>query len=266
MPAFWVNDTPLERLGFRVVRVRGMGDPLGQRVPTTAVPGRAGRLAVSTRAGEVSPRTVTVTLTIRPRTSLADLEAAMVKLYALCGGGLVELREARDPGKALVGYLAGGEDLPYDPQYLAADPASLVTLRFTCDDPARYAVSPTLVGLATSRAACPLGPLPVAPILRIFGAVTNPTVSIRTAGGVLRQTMGFTIALAATDWLEVNCETGVIQKSVSGVVSDAYGTWTTKSDGFLVLDPHDGDPVTGTGPTLELSGGSGEACYWRAYA
>lgn len=264
--ALYVNNTDLETLGFKVLRVRGLGDPLTQRLPTVAVPGRAGRFALGTRAGDVSPRTVTVTLTIRPRTSLAALEAAVVQLYALCGGGLVELRDVRDPAKVAYGQLAGGEDVAFDPQYLASDPASTITLRFNCDDPARYAVAPTVLALSTTRTKCLLGSLPVAPQLRLFGAATNPTVTLRNAAGIALATMGFTITLAATDFLTIDCDTGVIQKSVSGTVTDAYSTWTTKTDGFLLLDPHDGDPVLGDGPTLEISAGTGEATFWRAFA
>lgn len=267
--ALLVNGTDLATLGAKVRSVTGMGVYPGTRLPTTRVAGRAGLLATAARAGEVSPRTVTVTFTLRPG-SLSAMAAALDQLYALCGAGLVRLQDGRDPAKCCYGILEGSDERAFDPQYFAPDPASEFTFRFTCLDPYRYAVAGTVIGLAVAATpyALVLGGLPVAPVLRIFGGVTNPGAIYRDAQGTARCTLGYTITLGANDYLEHDFETGVARKSVAGTITVDYSLWTTKSDGLLVLNPLHGDAVTGAGPTLELtgSGATGELRYQRAYA
>lgn len=264
--ALLVNDVDLNSLGLKVERVDGLGDGITQRLITDRVPGRAGVLPLATTAGEVPPRQVTAVMTIRPRTSLLALEVAMVQLYALCGGGKVALRDGRDPSKVAFGLLEAPQEVPFDPQYLASDPASRITLRFTCDDPYRYDVAARLVaGITTVAREIPLGNVPVAPVFEITGA-TNPTITLRNAAGIALATMGFTVNQGANDLLRVDGDAQVIEAIAAGAPSDGYALWTTKGDAFLKLDPHDGDPVNGVFPTLEISSGLLNVLYRRAFA
>lgn len=266
--ALLVNGTDLATLGAKVRGVTGMGTMPQTRLPTTRVAGRAGLLATGTRASDVSPRTVSVTFTLRPR-SLAGMAAALDQLHALCGEGIVRLQDGRDPAKCCYGLFESSDERAFDPQYFAPDPVSEFTFRFTCLDPFRYNVAGTVIGLpvAATPYAVVLGNQAVAPVLRIFGAVTNPGAVYRDAQGVARCTLGYTITLGANDWLEHDFDTGVVRKSVAGTVTVDYSLWTTKSDGLLVLNPLHGDAVSGAGPTLEVtgSGATAEVRYVEAF-
>src|SRR5690606_17747799 len=104
-------------------------------------------------------------------------------------------------------------------------------------------VAGKVVGLPVTATAYPVSLLdaPVRPVLRIFGAVTNPGAVYRDATGTARCTLGYTVTLGANDWLEHNFETGVVITVSAGTPTLNYGIWTTKADGLLVLDPHDAD-------------------------
>jgi hypothetical protein len=222
-------------------------------------------MPLTTRPSEIPNRTVTVAAICRPRAT-ATLDTVLQQLYAICGGGFVELRDDRQPGKVLVAQLESVQESPLDPQYLPGDPVSRLTLRFLATDPMRYDKQFSQVGLGTGRAICPLGTVPSAPLLRIYGQPTSPfTITLRDVGGVSRQVMGITLTLGANDYLEIDCDAQTITKVVSGTPSNAMDTWTTNADGFLILDPHDGSYAEGGWPTLELSTGQGLALYRKAY-
>lgn len=265
--AFYLNDLDVLSLGFKGVRCRGMGNGITQKLTTEKIPGRAGAFPMSRRAGDVAARIVVTELLIRPRTSLLALEAAVVQLYGVCGGGRVEIRDGRDPSKKVIGILETPQEDAIDPQYHPTDPASRVTLSFSCDDPYRYDVSPRLeAGIGTTPRQILLGNAPVAPVLEITGA-TNPTVTLKSAGGVTLGAMGFTVTQGANDVLTVDCDSGTITTvSAGGAPTDSYAAWTTKTSGLLVLDAHDGDPIDAlSGVTLEISSGLMNVHYRRVY-
>lgn len=253
MPALYVNDTDLNSLGFKVRRVDGLGNRPVSRQPKASVGGRHGSLVLTSKGAPIDQRIVTVTASIRPRagtTSLATLERAMENLYALAGQGLCELRDWRDTTKMAIGLLETSDEVPFDPQYLEQDPASAITLRFICDEPTRFTKAGLPIGLDTVRTAIDLGNAPGAPVIEIMGACTNPQIIVRDGAGTMRYTMGFTVTLAAEDFLRVDCDALVITLSDDAVLSDGYGLWTTKTTGPLILDPADQ-------PTVELSASSG---------
>ncbi len=259
--ALWINDYPVSRLGLHVERVEGWADLPTFTLVAESVPGRAGLVVLAGQAGAVAAREVLVSgALVRPTASA--LPGARRQLLALAGAGLVELRIVDAPEVVLAGYLTrcilGGFDRQFRANGLR------VALTFTCPDPRALSRCATVVALTTSPAACPLGTAPVAPVIRIFGAATNPVLTYRTAGGVSRQTMGFTITLASTDYLEIDCEAKTVLKSVSGTVTNAIDTLT--SGDFPTLDPHDGDYLLSSWPTLEVSAGAGEAAYRQAWS
>lgn len=263
MTALYLNDVNLRRLGYIVERVEGWADVPGLQPLSHVVPGRAGEVVLAGYAGDVPPRTITVSGTLLA-SSLTALVSARRQLAALVAGGLLEVRTLEAPDVMHVG-LGSLITVPFERQFRSVgQKGERITLTFLCTDPRAYTRAPTIVALATTRVACPLGTAPVAPVLRIYGSATNPTVTYRTAGGVSRQAMGFTITLAAADYLEIDCGAKTVTKSVSGTVSNAIDTLS--SGDFPVLDPGDGDFLTGSWPTLELSAGAGEAAYRRAWA
>jgi hypothetical protein len=103
----------------------------------------------------------------------------------------------------------------------------------------------------------PLGSAPVNPVIRVLapaGSVTNPTVTYRDIAGNIRGQLGLTQVLATTDWIEINMDTKVVSRVLSGVVS---GPVPILSGDFFALDPADGDQINGTGPTLEVAASVG---------
>jgi phage-related protein len=119
------------------------------------------------------------------------------------------------------------------------------------------------VDVNSIRTGIPLGTAVSAPLIRVLGAATNPVITYRDKSGAVRQSMTLTITLAATDYLEIDCELFTITKYVSGVASNGI-TLLTAGD-FIALDPQDGDYANGVWPTLEISAGSAEVLYRKAW-
>lgn len=260
MTVLYVNDYNLRTLGLVVERVEGWADLPPLQLLGDGIPGRAGQVVLAGAAATVDMRTLVVTGALL-RDTQAQLVAARRQLLALAGAGLVELRVIDAPEVVHAGYLTRAIVGGFDRQFRA--PGLRVALTFTCPDPRAYTLNPTLVAFSTLAAGCPLGTAPVSPVIRIYGAASNPVVTYRTAGGVSRQTLGFTITLAAADYLEIDGGAKTVTKSVSGTVSNAIDTLS--SGDFPTLDPQDGDFVTGSWPTLEVSAGTGEAAYRRGW-
>jgi len=125
--------------------------------------------------------------------------------------------------------------------------------------------APLPYGFGPTATPMPLGTAPVAPVIQIMGAVTNPVLTYRSAAGAALAAITFTIALAGTDYLEIDCGTWRVEKIVSGTRSDAYSVYAGQADNLPLLDPADGLQVYGSYPTLEVSGGSGLALYPRMW-
>lgn len=130
-----------------------------------------------------------------------------------------------------------------------------VSITFRAFDPLWYATSASAVTFS-SNTAMPLGTAPSRPVLRLTGTHTNPTITYKNSGGTTITTLVLTITIAgATDYVEIDCASLTIVKSVSSVITDAIDTLT--SGDFIVLDPADADTVTPTWGSLSVSLGSG---------
>jgi hypothetical protein len=264
-PSLYVNDVDLETLGFTCEEVLGLDDAPDMDLPTAAVSGLAGSLMMAARQAKVAERQITVTGNLI-RTSTTALDAALTQLKGLLSGGLLELRSVRNASRVAVGYRVGIVESPYKAMYRRV--ATKITLRFQCPDAYLYDRSAITAGpITTTAVAVPLGTAPVKPRLLLMGAGASASVTYRDAGGVVRAVMGFTLSPShgATDFLDIDTDNGVILNSASGTVTDGYAKWTTKSDGLIVLDPADGDPVNGISPTLETTAGTLLALYPRTY-
>lgn len=264
-PALYLNGVDLATLGYVVERVEGLDDAPEGALPTAPVAGMAGTLALSQRP-VIEPRQITVNGHI-VATSQTAVDTTLGQLKALASGGPVRLVSVRNTARMAVAEFRGAIESPLTRQY--RQDKARVALRFTASDPYLYDVAGQVIGLTVVGTAYPLtlGTAPVRPLLRIFGAVTNPGFVYRDATGTARCTLGYTVTLGANDRLEHNFDTGVVITVGAGTPTLNYGTWTTKADGPLVLDPHDGDPLSDVGPTVELtgSGATGELLYRRAY-
>lgn len=268
----YLNDLDLASLDFEVEDIDGVADAAAPVLPTMPIPGLGGSL-VTSGLGITEPREITLVLATvtghRAGFTAATARARLRTLAAVAGGGLCEIRTALEPAVCYAGYLASfiEEKLADNGRLSLAN--TRVRLRFICPDAYGYDKSTTALGLGAVAVAAPLGSAPSRPVIYIQGPGTNPSLVLRRPSGQALCTMGFTITLAAGDWLKIDAEGFAIRKSVSGSESDGLSTWTTAADGFVILDPCDGDPVLPAYPTLEVSGltagGSAEALYRRQY-
>jgi hypothetical protein len=262
-PSVYVNDLDLETLGFTVEEVLGLDDASEVALPVQGVAGMAGGVIMATREAKIDPREITITGHLI-RSSTTALDAALTQLKGVLTG-LVELRSVRNLTRVAVGYRQSIVEAPFKAQYRRAQ--TKLTVRLLCPDPYLYDRSPITMSAGAVPVACPLGTAPVKPRLVLIGAGASATVTYRDAGGVARAAMGFTFSPShgATDYLDMDLDAGVFLNSAAGTVTDGYAKWTTKTDGLIVLDPADGDPITGAGPTLETSSGTLLALYPRSY-
>lgn len=257
--AVYLNDYDLAGLGFILEAVEGWNDAPSVRDRVTQLPGRPGTIALAPEA-ETAPRALSFRGVIRA-TSLAGVRTSMAALQERLYRGTVEVRLSDDPDKVFFARTEEQVRIVTPPQF--ASPHTRLSWRMTCPDPLRYDRNGTVIGFSSARGATPLGSAPSLPVLRIMGAATNPVITYRNAAGESIGTMGFTITLAATDYLEIDCELMTVTKVVSGVAT-SVPTILTSGD-FLLLDPQDGSYPDSVWPTLEVSAGTGEALYRKAW-
>ena len=246
----YVNGFDTGLIGVTVTNVVGATAKFAPR--TRKVYGRAG-LVRTTVVPEVEPRTLTVGVVVRGATPAA-MEANLSLLAGLFLADVnVSFETTQD--RYLRCVLTTLTIAPHTgPQFVNTTTGAVLSL--TAIDPYWQDASVVMNSFNTVAVAMVLGTAPSTPLLRISGAATDPVVTYRDAAGNAKQTLGLTITLAATDYLDIDCDTMTIQKSVSGTVTDALSTLA--SGDFLVLDPADA-------PTLEVDSGTGKAFYRRGW-
>lgn len=255
----FVNDFDCSALGLIVADVDGWLHAPSARDKTTQLPGRVGAVLLAPEA-ETAPRNLVINGVIK-RASVVSARAALLEMQERLYRGTVELRFADDPDKVYYARTTDADWSGTPPQFV--NPNGRVSIRATCFDPLVYDRYGSVVGFTTVRSAVPLGSAVSAPILRVMGAVTNPTITYRDKSGTSKRTMGFTVTLGVNDYLEIDCELFKITRYTAGMASQGIALLTAGD--FLALDPQDGDYAGSVWPTLELSGGSGEANYRRAW-
>jgi phage-related protein len=263
--AMYVNDFDTSSLGLIVTSVDGWRDAPSTRDRTTQLPTRVGAVILAPEA-ETAPRVTTIDGVIDPShagkaLTLANLRAAISELQDRLYRGTIEVRFSDEPDIFVLARCEQGNLIATPPQFM--NPKSRVQIRMLCPDPLRYSRFASLVDVNSIRTGIPLGTAVSAPLIRVLGAATNPVITYRDKSGAVRQSMTLTITLAATDYLEIDCELFTITKYVSGVASNGI-TLLTAGD-FIALDPQDGDYANGVWPTLEISAGSAEVLYRKAW-
>lgn len=259
--AMYLNDYDTSRLGLIVESVEGWLDAPSARDRVTQLPKRAGDIILAPEA-ETAPRALVVSGVVK-RTSIAACLAGIAELKERCYAGTNEVRFVDDPERVVYARTERVELTGIAPQFV--NPYQRVRIALMCPDPLIYGRTPTVVGipLATTRVALPLGTAMSAPTIRVMGPATNPVLSIRRPDGTVVQTMGFTLSLLADDYLEIDCELFRATKYAAGVASNVINLWT--SGDWLTFDPQDGAAASAIWPTIEVSAGSGEALYRKAY-
>jgi hypothetical protein len=121
------------------------------------------------------------------------------------------------------------------------------------------------IAAASTRYTLPLGTAPSAPIIRVMGAATTPSVVYRNSAGVVQVQIAVP-TLTSTEYADLNMETLTLQKVSSGTGTDISGliTVTTGSLPFA-LDPAHGNYELSAWPTLEVTAGTAEVLYTKRY-
>jgi hypothetical protein len=203
---------------------------------------------------------------IRPKTaeirgyidaaSVAAAITALDGLRALFAEGPVAVRSVYAPDRYCLAHLLSHDGVAVAPAVLNGQVE--ITLSLMVPDGVAFRLEPDGYALSTARTACPVGTAFSFPALTINGnggSLTNPLVTLRDAGGQTVQTMGFTIVLAANDYLRVDSARGAIDKSVAGTVTDGMSLWT--SGDFPIIRPGDASVEAGGYATVELTASAG---------
>lgn len=259
--ALFVNDFDTSRLGFILRRVEGRDASVVARDRTTGIAKRVGEIPLA-RDFETATRVITCLGTLRT-VSMATTLAYRDELKGRLFSGVTEVRFNDKPDRM---YLVKPTDIGIagtDPQF--DNPVSEITMTLVCHDPLAYDKLCLGIGFGATLQPCPLGTAPSLPTIKIAGAVTNPVLTYRDFRGVAKKTMGFTVALGASEYLEIDNELMQINRYTAGVKANGLGLLS--SGDFIMLDPQDGDPSDAAWPTLECSPApvGAEAFYRRSY-
>lgn len=257
--ALYINGFDTSRLGLLVERVAGWIDGPERATRTIPIAGREGAILASTPT-ESGPRTIDVRGVMQAE-SVAALRANVDQLKDLLAGDFIEARFVDQVDRFAIGRCRSFRVPPTPPQFV--NRKTVAEFSLLCADPLAYDTEPIIVGFSAQKAALPLGTARIAPTIRVMGSVNNPVVTYRNHAGVSKQTMGFTVNLAATDYLEIDCHLATITKYASGVSSDGISLLT--SGDFIRPDPADGSYLDSTWPSIELSAGAGECAYRRGW-
>lgn len=259
---FYINDYNVDSLGLLVGDLSGWSSSHEVQDPVVQVPGRAGSFLAS-RQPIVSPRRVSVAGELKAAT-LALLLANQEELARRALNGVVELTFGDDLTKKAIARCRSFNTGGVFPHFVSL--SRIIVMDFECFDPYRYSIAPSIVTHTSGAASSvPLGTAPSAPVLRIYGAATNPTITLYDGAMNVLQTMAFTLTLAAADYLEIDClrqtairyNSGVSQGSQLGLLS-----LVSPSGDFLRLDPA---YAVGGELFLATSAGTLEAVYSRAW-
>jgi phage-related protein len=269
MSETWINDIDLGGAAYGFV----LGaDPNHRATPSfsdasTVLLGAIGP-AWSGEPTQAAARRVVISGNVR-QSSGAALLTAIEAIKQIASNGPVRLRFADRPDREfrdgrLVDFIAPSRSA------ILSNLASDLSVAFECDDPLMYDVNPQGIALNTSRQSLPVGTAPSYPLIILNGGggtLTNPTITYRNSAGDSKETMGFTVALGANDYLVIDCIRVQVTLYTAGVASDGLSLWT--SGDFFVFRAIDGYLELAQYPTLELSASAGTpfgiAQYCRAF-
>lgn len=225
--------------------------------PSVNVPGR-GEVRTSNRA-DLGRRNLTIPGTVQAAT-FAQMHTWRDELAARLQPNVEHtFRTVDDETREFVGLVRklAGDPVRPDQVIARTDVAISVAL---IEQPFIREVALTSNAFSAATA-MDLGAMPVWPVVRINGAVTNPILVYRDDGGTEVARMEFTVTIGAGDWIEVDME----EKTIVDQASTSHPEYLTGGY-FFQLDPGDGDYPTASWPTLEeTNGASCTAEYHKLY-
>jgi hypothetical protein len=257
-PAILINGVELGTLGFKVREARGIWNTPTASSEGTQIPHRAGQLVPPAETVKIASRTIDIIGWLRG-TSRADFLTKLDVLKALLIGPLTVVR-AEDPTREHRARLLSLTMTETGPVFLQRTQELILSL--FCDDPYAYDASDQTVNF-TAATAVPLGTGPSAGVITITGAAADPVLTLKDPSGTVLETMGFTRTLGAGDTLTIDLERFLVTLTVGAVDTNDLPAMT--SGGFFNFDPLHCDVFAGDYPTIEVSAGTGQLVYRRAY-
>lgn len=264
----WLNGRDPGDDGWLLVGLTNWMAGLGVRRDTVALPNVGGVIPGTVQTAD--PRSIGLTFR-RYLNAIGERDAAVYTLQDRLRGQLwVRFNDAEN---RVIRCVAGPVVIqPVHESAVFAVATIEATVTLTAYDGASYDTEPRVLALATTPTEIALGTLPS--VGRIYWggawtATTARTLILRDAGGVVRTTMTFTAptgeSLAATDYLEIDLGRRYVTKVTSAGVRTAQYDWYT-SGGWLTLDPAYQDRAGTRYATLEISAGTAQITYRKAYA
>lgn len=247
----FLDDRPLTDTVRDVFTVEGALAPAVEVRATQPIANAPGTFGTSV---SVAPRTITVGLDVWPDT-LPDRVTTLDAIKRRTSG-LRLFRMDDSPTRELYVTLANVRVEFYH----ISIPRCYVELQFTAVDPTRYEREARPVALTTARAAAPIGTVPSAPLVYLYGAspsVVDPVILVRDAHGDESHRLTLTGTLATNDALVIDSARQTIDRYVAGVLQTGTASgnaWLTSGQ-FPLLAPE--DAIDGDGITVELSATSG---------
>lgn len=264
----WVNGRNLQDDGWYLIGLADWMRGVSLTRSATAIPGLAGVAPGTLQSSEAR----TIALRFRKYlTTIADRDAAALTFKDRMRGQLsVRFDDAPTRVVRCEASQPAFEAADQAPAFAVSTIEATVTL--TCYDGASYDTEPRILALSTTPTDIPLGDLPVAVRLTWGGAwsaTVARTCTVRDAAGNARAVLTLTApsgeSLSATDHHEIHTGKRYITKVTSAGVRTPEGDWYT-SGAWLVLDPAWQDRANGRYLTAEISAGTAQLTYRKAYA
>jgi len=252
-----VDGFDLSALDFQVETLSGWRDGLKSKWPSAQVPGRFG-VQVTASEPVYEPRQVVLQgaiVSADVSTLLANLDAFKWRVGRTQKTFTIVDDETREFNARVIQL----QTTPIPPAIIQR--AVKIKLTLWMDDPRIFSASLTTVTSITTAKDVPLGSAPSLPFIIVSGT-SSFTLTYKDYNGVTIATLGITGATAAT---HIDMDAMTI-KDTNGT-NNAADKLDAGSDFPITFDPEHGDDIFGTPdwPTLEVSSGSAEAQYYKAW-
>ncbi len=238
----------LGTLGLIVSVVNGWRDIPITRKKSVRLAGRDGNIAVGNSL-EISPRNVTIDGTIVQDT-FQEIKDSIQEI----SGRLRVAKLARfvdNDDRFMNVHVAELNILPLAAQFTS--PESNVRISLKGLDPFIFETALTNVAFTITKNNTALGNVSVRPLIKINGAVTNPSIIYRNSASTIISQMDIVATVAAGDRIEIDSILHTVKHFVGGTPSNIIKDVTGP---FPILDPEDADDqfaVSPVWPTLECT-------------